>query len=84
MKVHRQEYDAIITHLDAHVGRILDALEKSGKVDSTWIFFTADHGLAVRYHGLMGKQNMYDHSLRVPFIVSRPGVKAGVKIEAPI
>jgi len=84
VKVHRQEYYALITHLDAHVGRILDALEKSGQAENTWIFFTADHGLAVGRHGLFGKQNMYDHSLRVPFVVAGPGVKAGAQIESPI
>ncbi len=84
VKVNRQEYYAIITHMDTQIGRIIDALDKSGKADNTWIIFTADHGLAVGHHGLMGKQNMYDHSLRVPFIVSGPGVKAGAKIQAPI
>lgn len=84
VKVNRQEYYAIITHMDAQVGRILDALEKSGKADNTWIFFTSDHGLACGNHGLMGKQNMYEHSLRVPFLVSGPGVKPGAKIDSPI
>lgn len=84
VKTHRQEYYAIITHMDAQIGRILDALEKSGEAENTWIFFTADHGLAVGHHGLMGKQNMYDHSLRVPFVVNGPGVNAGAKIDAPI
>ncbi len=84
VKVHRQEYYAIITHLDTQIGRILDALEKTGKAENTWIIFTADHGLAVGHHGLMGKQNMYDHSVRVPFIVRGPGVKADAKIDAPI
>lgn len=79
VKVHRQEYYAIITHMDAQIGRILDALETSGQADNTWIFFTADHGLAVGHHGLMGKQNMHEHSLRVPFIVNGPGVEVGVK-----
>ncbi len=84
VKVHRQEYYAIITHMDEMVGRILDSLEATGKADNTWIFFTADHGLAVGQHGLMGKQNMYDHSVRVPFMVVGPGVKAGQKIDEPI
>lgn len=84
VKVHRQEYYALITHLDAQIGRILAALEKSGQADNTWIVFTADHGLAVGHHGLMGKQNMYDHSLRVPFIIAGPGVKAGARNDAPI
>lgn len=84
VKIHRQEYYAIITHMDAQVGRILDAVKKSGKAGNTWIIFTADHGLACGHHGLMGKQNMYEHSLRVPFLVSGPGVNAGTKIDAPI
>lgn len=72
IKVNRQEYYAIISHMDAQIARILDQLKASGKADNTWIFFTADHGLACGHHGLMGKQNMYDHSLRVPFIVLSP------------
>ena len=84
VKVHRREYYAIMTHLDEQIGRVLDALEASGQVDNTWIFFTADHGLAVGHHGLMGKQNQYDHSIRVPFLVAGPGVAAGVTNPTPI
>jgi choline-sulfatase len=84
VKVNRQEYYAIITHMDNQVGRILDALEKTGKADDTYIFFTADHGLAVGHHGLMGKQNMYDHSVRVPLMVSSPGIEKNKKITTPV
>lgn len=84
VKVHRQEYYAIITHLDQQVGRILEALDASGKADSTWVFYTADHGLAVGRHGLFGKQNQYDHSVRVPFIAAGPGVPADEQIDASI
>ncbi|TWU54582.1 Arylsulfatase [Rubripirellula tenax] len=84
VNVHRQEYYAIITHMDVMIGRILDAIEKSGKADNTWIFFTADHGLAVGQHGLIGKQNLYDHSVRVPMVVVGPGVDAGKQIETPV
>ena len=84
IKVHRGEYYAIISHLDAQIGRILDALEKSKKADNTWIFFTADHGLSVGHHGLVGKQNQYDHSVRVPFVVVGPGVDADRSISTPI
>src|SRR5690606_15437259 len=84
VKVHRQEYYAIITHLDAQIGRILDALEASGQAENTYIVFTSDHGLACGHHGLMGKQNMYEHSMRVPFVVVGPGVTAGQRIDAPI
>ncbi|NQU20295.1 MAG: sulfatase-like hydrolase/transferase [Candidatus Nealsonbacteria bacterium] len=84
VKVNRQEYYAIITHMDAQVGRILDALKRSGKEKNTYIFFTADHGLAVGHHGLFGKQNLYDHSVRVPLIVVGPGVPKGEKTDAPV
>ena len=69
MKVHRQEYYAIIEHMDTQIGRILDAL-KNCQTDNTYIFFSADL-LKVRHHGLFGKQNLYEHSTRVP--LSRPG-----------
>jgi len=84
VKVNRQEYYAIITHMDAQVGRILDALEKTGKVGNTYIFFTADHGLAIGHHGLMGKQNMYDHSIRPPLMVVGPDIPKNKRIDAPV
>lgn len=84
VKTHRAEYYALITHLDAQIGRILAALDASGQADNTWIFFTADHGLAVGHHGLFGKQNLYDHSVRVPFLVAGPGVAKGAKNDASI
>lgn len=74
VQVNRQEYFAIITHMDQQIGRILDELENSGQADDTWIFFTADHGLACGNHGLLGKQNQFDHSVRVPFVVAGPGI----------
>jgi arylsulfatase A-like enzyme len=69
-----QEYYAIITHMDAQIGKILDALDASGKRDNTYIIFTSDHGLAVGHHGLMGKQNMFDHSIRTPLVIVGPEI----------
>ena len=84
IQTHRREYYAAITHLDAQIGRILDTLEKSPAAASTYVFFTADHGLSCGEHGLLGKQNLYDASVRVPFLVAGPGVPAGKKIDAPV
>ncbi|GGZ13354.1 choline-sulfatase [Echinicola pacifica] len=84
VKVHRQEYYAIISHLDEQIGKILDALEASGKLDNTYIFMTADHGLSVGNHGLIGKQSLYDHSIRVPLMVTGPGVPKGVKLDQEV
>jgi arylsulfatase A-like enzyme len=81
VQVHRSEYYAHITYLDYQIGRILDALDKSGKADNTYVIFTADHGLAVGQHGLMGKQNLYDHSTRIPLIVTGPGIPKGRRVD---
>ncbi len=81
VKVHRQEYYAIISHMDTQLARILDALDKSGEKDNTYIFFTADHGLACGQQGLMGKQNMFDHSVRPPLIVVGPDVPEDKRID---
>jgi choline-sulfatase len=79
VQLHRKEYYALITFVDEQIGRLLDALERSGKAPNTYVILTADHGLAVGEHGLMGKQNMYDCSIRVPLIISGPGIAAGRK-----
>ena len=82
IQVNRQEYYASISHMDAQIGRILEALESSGKADETYIIFTADHGLAVGDHGFMGKQNMYESSMRVPMIIVGPNLEKGKKVDA--
>ena len=72
-------YYGMVSEMDAQVGRILEALEKSGLKDNTLIVFAGDNGLAVGQHGLLGKQNLYEHSIRVPMIMSGPGIPAGKK-----
>lgn len=84
VQVHRQEYYALITHMDEQIRQILEAVEKSGKQDNTYIFFTADHGLACGEHGLLGKQNMFDHSIRVPLMVVGPDIPEGKKIDSDV
>lgn len=70
------DYYAMISHLDQEVGRIIDSLKKSGRYENTIIVFTADNGLSVGRHGLMGKQHLYEESIRVPLIMTGPGIKA--------
>ncbi len=82
VKTHRQEYYAIISHMDEQIGRILEALDKTGKRDDTYIIFSADHGLACGNHGLIGKQNMYEHSMKPPLIVVGPDVPENEKRDA--
>lgn len=66
------EYYAMISHIDHQVGRILKKLEESGHKENTIVIYSADNGLALGQHGLFGKQNLYDHILRVPLIFSGP------------
>ena len=71
---HIADYYGMISHLDEHIGRVLETLEETGHAQNTVVVFAGDNGLAVGQHGLMGKQNMYEHSVRVPLIISGPGV----------
>ncbi|MCK5805851.1 MAG: sulfatase-like hydrolase/transferase [Lentisphaeria bacterium] len=75
---HIAEYYAMITHLDAQIGRVMTVLETRGELDNTLIVFAGDNGLALGQHGLMGKQNCYEHSVRVPLVLAGPGVPQGV------
>ncbi|MDR3197732.1 MAG: sulfatase-like hydrolase/transferase [Planctomycetaceae bacterium] len=84
VRIHRREYYAIISHLDTQIGRILNALEKSGKKESTYLFLTADNGLAIGAHGLFGKQNLYEHSVKVPLLVVGPGLPKNQRIVEPV
>ena len=82
VKQHLTEYYAMITHLDYCIGKILDKLESENLIDDTLIIFAADNGLAVGSHGLFGKQNLYEHSIRVPLIISGPEIpKNGKRVE---
>lgn len=76
------EYYRYVSYLDAQIGRILDALEVSPHGKNTIVVFAADSGVARGSHGLIGKQNVYEHSMRVPLIISGPGILAGKRTNA--
>lgn len=78
-----REY-ACSENIDIQVGRVLDKLEEMGELKNTYIIYTADHGMAIGRHGLQGKQNLYDHTWRVPFIVKGPGIKSGSRVPGNI
>lgn len=77
IRKHLHDYYADITGLDAHIGRLLKALKESGEYENTVIIFSSDHGLAMGSHGLMGKQSLYEHSMKSPLIFSGPGIPQG-------
>jgi len=74
IRKHIADYYGMISHVDAQIGRVLKALDDRGYNDNTLVIFAGDNGLAVGRHGLMGKQNLYEHSIRVPLIMAGPGI----------
>ena len=68
------DYYALISHLDNRVGELIETLKKQGLFENTIIVYAADNGLAIGSHGLLGKQDLYEHSMKVPLIISGPGI----------
>lgn len=64
-------------NIDIQIGRVLAKLKDMGELENTYVFYTSDHGMAIGRHGLQGKQNLYEHTWRVPYIVKGPGITAG-------
>lgn len=83
---------ACVDWIDQQIGRVLEKLEdpdgngnkSDSLLDNTYIVFTSDHGIALGRHGLQGKQNLYEHTWRVPYIVRGPGIASGSKTDALI
>ena len=78
-----REY-ACSENIDIQLGKVLDRLEAMGELDNTYIIYTSDHGMSIGRHGLMGKQNLYEHTWRVPFIIKGPGIDAGKRVKGNI
>jgi arylsulfatase A-like enzyme len=82
IKRHLRDYYAVIEYMDAQFGRIFQKLKAIGEYDNTVIAFTSDQGIAIGSHGLMGKQNLYEHSMRSGFTIAGPGIPKGRKSDA--
>ena len=79
------EYYALITEADMWIGKLLDKLDQLGLTENTVVVFTSDHGEMLGDHGMQAKFVFLEGSVRVPLIVSYPGViPAGKKIDAPV
>ena len=72
-----QAYYASVTFMDEQVGRVLDELQRLGLRESTTVVFTTDHGYHLGEHGFWQKSNLHEEVVRVPLIVSVPGMKPG-------
>lgn len=78
-----QSYLACISFMDSQVGRVLDALEKSGQADNTIVVLFSDHGYHLGQKEITGKNTLWDPSTRVPLIFAGPGVTANSKSPRP-
>ncbi len=76
------EYYGMISHMDDWIGKIHQSLEETGQLENTIVIHTSDHGIAIGQHGLMGKQNLYRHSMNVPLLISGPNLPKGVTSDA--
>jgi arylsulfatase A-like enzyme len=70
--------------IDRQIGRVLERLDAMGELDSTYVIYTADHGMAIGRHGLQGKQNLYEHTWRVPMVVRGPGIPEGRRVQGNV
>ncbi len=76
------EYYGLISHMDDQIGRILTTLHESGEENRTIVIFAADNGLAIGSHGLLGKQSVYEHSMKTPLVLAGPGIPSGGSSQA--
>jgi len=75
---------ACAENIDLQVGRVLQRLESMGELENTYVIYTADHGIAIGRHGFQGKQNLYEHTWRVPMVMAGPGIKPGSRVQGNI
>jgi arylsulfatase A-like enzyme len=70
--------------LDEQIGRIVHELERNDLARHTIVIFASDHGLALGSHGLLGKQNLFEHSVRAPLLLSGPGIPRNQQTRAMV
>ena len=81
----RAAYYGLITYLDEKIGRLLAALEETGQRANTLVVYCSDHGEMAGEHGMWRKSNFYEHSARVPLVMSWPGqLPAGRRVGATV
>ncbi|WP_366055802.1 sulfatase [Gimesia sp.] len=83
MDVRRQKkavggYLASVAYMDAQVGKVLEAVKRSGLEDRTIVIFTSDHGYHLGEHDFWAKVSLHEESAAVPLIISVPGKQPAV------
>ncbi len=80
----RSGYYGMITELDESIGKVIRALKETGQYSNTLIIYTSDHGESLGEHGLWLKNNLYDCAIRIPLIISGPGIPANNRFDTPV
>jgi N-acetylglucosamine-6-sulfatase len=78
------KYAETLLAVDESIGRVMDALQNRGELDSTLIFYMGDNGFAFGEHGLIDKRTAYEESMRVPMLVRCPDLFQGGKPLNPV
>jgi choline-sulfatase len=84
IKLAQAAYHAVIEELDESIGHVLHTLDELGIREEVLIVYASDHGEMARAHGVWGKVSLHEDSVRVPLILSGPGIPANTVIEHPV
>ncbi len=78
----RRNYAAMLENIDRHTARYLEAIEERGELDNTIVVYSSDHGEMLGDHEIWAKFTHYQPSLGVPLVISGPGIREGVDVDA--
>jgi choline-sulfatase len=84
MRLAQAAYHAMTESLDASIGQLLQAVDTLGLREQVLIVYASDHGEMAGAHGKWGKTSLHEDSIRVPLIVSGPGIAPGTVVEQPV
>ena len=73
----RHGYYAATSYFDSWLGRLVDALAETGRLDDTVVILTSDHGDMLGDRGVFFKMSFFERSARVPLIMAGPGIPPG-------
>ena len=80
-----KDYLRVVAAIDENVGKVLDYLETSGLAENTVVAYTSDQGMFLGEHSYYDKRWMYDASLKMPFLIRKPGeIKPGTQVDAMV
>jgi arylsulfatase A-like enzyme len=77
-------YWGLASLVDTHAGRILDCLDEQGRSEDTVTVYTSDHGTMMGSHQLVGKNVMFEESIRIPWLLDLPGEDLPESVEQPV